>query len=40
MKVKTLEEALEFVHSAGICTLFSGKNCRRRVVDGLSGEPR
>jgi hypothetical protein len=25
MKVKTLEEALEFVHSAGICTLFIGK---------------
>lgn len=25
MKVKTLEEALEFVQSVGICTLFSGK---------------
>ncbi len=25
MKVKTLEEALKFVQSVGLCTLFSGK---------------
>ena len=32
MKVRTLEEALEYVQSVGVCTLFSGKAKGVRVL--------